>query len=172
MLIEPLRTHIRHSISFSLRPGEVHSSGWNLVYNYNQSSIPEKNYLCTTRDNRMRNLHTFNRLSWVLRVLCNRPSWFFRCHPQCPLMPHWPPWCPYPHPHPQYRSLVVKSSTTAGQHDMSSACVSGWCFVRCTPSITPYAPLIPPGRGIWWPRVVKTWGPIDLSSCSILCSVQ
>ena len=32
-------------------------SGWQLVYNYNQSSVPERNYLCTSRDNRMKNLH-------------------------------------------------------------------------------------------------------------------
>ena len=42
---------------FSLRPDDVHSSGWKLVYNHNQSSVPEKIYLFTSRDNRMRNLH-------------------------------------------------------------------------------------------------------------------
>ena len=58
MLIEPLRTHIKHSFfQFSLRPDEVHSSGWKLVYNYNQSSVPEKNHLITSRDSRMRNIH-------------------------------------------------------------------------------------------------------------------
>ena len=30
---------------FSLRPDEVHSSGWRFVYNYNQSSVPERIYL-------------------------------------------------------------------------------------------------------------------------------
>ena len=30
---------------FSLRPNEVHSSVWKFVYNYNQSSGPERNYL-------------------------------------------------------------------------------------------------------------------------------
>ena len=74
--------------------------------------------------------------------------------PQCPDTPI----CPlYTHPHPQYRYLVVKSGTTAGHHDMSSACGSGWCFVRCTPTPSPSMPWIPPGRGIWWPRVVLTW---------------
>ena len=28
-------------------------------------------------------------------------------------------------PQPQYRNLVLKSGTTAGQHNMSSVCVSG-----------------------------------------------
>ena len=42
---------------FSLRPDEVHISGWKLVYKCNQSSVTEKNYFITTRDNRMRNLH-------------------------------------------------------------------------------------------------------------------
>ena len=60
--------------------------------------------------------------------------------------------------HPQYRHLVVKSGTTAGQHDMSSACGSGWCYFRCTP--TPSPPQCPPGRSIWWPRVVITWVPL------------
>ena len=75
------------------------------------------------------------------RVLCNRPSWFFRCHPlippDTPYGPHWP----HPHPHPQYRHLVLKSGTTAHQHDIWSACGSGWCLVRCTPS--PLHPLCP-----------------------------
>ena len=30
-----------------------------------------------------------------------------------------------PHPHPQYRHLVVKSVTTTGQHGIWSACGSG-----------------------------------------------
>ena len=68
------------------------------------------------------------------------------------LHPHW-----LPHPHPQYRHLVVKSSTTAGQHDMSSAWGSGWCFGRCTPT---HSPLNAPGTGIWWPRVVLPWVPL------------
>ena len=58
-------------------------------------------------------------------------------------------------PPPQYRHLVVKTGTTAGQHDITSACGSGWCFVRCNPfPITPYVPLMPPGRGSEWWRVV------------------
>ena len=32
---------------FSLRPDEVHSSEWKLVYKCNQSSVPEKNYFIT-----------------------------------------------------------------------------------------------------------------------------
>ena len=108
------------------------------------------------------------------RVFCNRLSSFFRCNPPMPLMlsmplvgpnsPYTPagPQCPH-----QYRYLVIKSGTTAGQHDMSSACGSGCCFVRCTPS--PHAPSMPPGRGIWWPRVVLTevlltWAHVLLSA--------
>ena len=45
MLIEPLRTHIDAAFQFSLRPDEIYSSGCKLVYNYNQSSVPEKNLL-------------------------------------------------------------------------------------------------------------------------------
>ena len=78
-----------------------------------------------------------------------------------PHMPYAPlvPWCLYPHP--QYMDLVVKIGTTAGQHGMSSACGSGWCYVRCTPiPAFPYAPSVPPGRGICWPRVVLTWVPL------------
>ena len=43
MLIEHLRTHIRCSFQFFLRPQEVHSSWWKLVFN-NQCSVPEKNW--------------------------------------------------------------------------------------------------------------------------------
>ena len=43
------------------------------------------------------------------------------------------------HPYPRNRDLVVRSGTTTGEHDMSSACGSGSCFVRCTP--TPSYPL-------------------------------
>ena len=74
------------------------------------------------------------------RVLCNRLSSFFICspqmpptHPAGPLMPLHPLSAPNSlHTHSQYMHLVVKSGTTAGQHDMSSACGSGCCFVRCT----------------------------------------
>ena len=38
---------------------------------------------------------------------------------------------------PQYRHLVVKIGTTAGQHNMWSACGPYWCLVKCTPSPTP-----------------------------------
>ena len=48
------------------------------------------------------------------------------------------------HPHPQYMHLVLKSGTTAGQHDIWSDCRSGWYLVRCTPHpITSYAPMPP-----------------------------
>ena len=39
---------------FFLRPNEVHSSGGKLVYNYNQSSVPERKYLFTS----------FSHLNW------------------------------------------------------------------------------------------------------------
>ena len=102
-------------------------------------------------------------------VLCNRLSSFFHIYtpnaPQCPYTPVAPLT-----PHFQYRHLVVKSGTTAGQHDMSSTCGSGWCFVRCTPSLTPQphmSPQCPPGRAIWWPRSTN-FSPVDLNSCSIV----
>ena len=85
-----------------------------------------------------------------LRVFCNRASSFFICNSQCPTAPF--ALCqPLDTPTPdQYRHLVVKSGTTAGQHDMSSAWRSGLHFVRCTPPHHPLCPSIPPGRGIWW----------------------
>ena len=60
-----------------------------------------------------------------------------------------------PLPLQQYRHLVVKSGTTAGQHDMPSACGSGCCFVRCTS--TPSWPSMPQWRCTWWPGVVLTY---------------
>ena len=78
------------------------------------------------------------------RVLCNRLSSFFRCHPS---MPPTPPVGPLDDPTPpQYRHLVVKSGTTAGQYDMLSSCMSGWCLVRCTPSPNP-TPLVEASSG-------------------------
>ena len=76
------------------------------------------------------------------RVLCNRLSSFFKCNPQFPLMSLTPLLAPNAPSHHQYRHLTVKSGTTAGQHDMSSACGSGCCFVRCTP--IPSCPLNAP----------------------------
>ena len=94
------------------------------------------------------------------RVLCNRLSSFYICNPQCPLMPPMPPASPLTPP-PQYRHLVVKTGTTACQHDMSSACGSDWCFIRSTPTPSPHMPpQSPAGRCIWWPRVVLTWVPL------------
>ena len=90
---------------------------------------------------------------------CNRPASFVICNPPVPPDVYYTPISSLD-TSPQYRHLVVKSVTTTGQHDMSSACRSGWCFVRCTPyPITPM-PSIPPGRGIWWPRIVLTWVPL------------
>ena len=89
----------------------------------------------------------------------------------CPLIPLHPLLAPQ-HPYPQNRNLVVKSGTTAGEHDMSSASGSGCCFVRCTP--TPHTPSMPPGRGIWWPRVVLTevlltWAHVLLPAICLVC---
>ena len=120
------------------------------------------------------------------------PWWpYSTCWSQCPLhplipccplsplhllMPPTPPDAPYtpagPNtPYPQNRNLVVKSGTTAGEHDMSSACGSGCCFVRCIP--TPSYPSMPSGRGIWWPRMVLTevlltWAHVLLSAIDCL----
>ena len=106
----------------------------------------------------------FNRLSSLFRVLCNRPSSFFRCNAQHPPMP-LSAWSMLP---PQYRHLVVKSGTTAGQHDTSSAHGSDWCFVRCTPPpMPPQCPQVEASGG-----QECYLGPIDPSSCSIVCSVQ
>ena len=75
------------------------------------------------------------------RVLCNRVSEFHIFNPSVPPIPPSVPLTSHP---PQYRHVMVRSGTTAGQHDMSSTCGSGWCFVRCTPHpITPYAPSMP-----------------------------
>ena len=73
------------------------------------------------------------------RVLCNSLSLYLICNPQHPLDTPTPPVGPLM-PHPKYRHLVIKSGTTAGQHDMSSA---SWSVPT-------------PGRCIWWPRVVLT----------------
>ena len=98
-------------------------------------------------------------------VLCNRLSSFLICNPQCPT-PLLPPDTPLP-----VRHLVAKSGTTSGEHDMSPACGSGWCFVRCTPSLTPnphMSPQYPHGRAIWWPRMVLT--SVQLISAHVLLS--
>ena len=75
--------------------------------------------------------------------------------PSSPLMPPIPlhPCWPFDTPYCQNRNLVVKTSTTVGEHDMWSACWSSCCFVTCTPTL-PSAPSVPPGRGIWWLQVV------------------
>ena len=72
-------------------------------------------------------------------------------------MPVSPMTSPSPSHH-QYRSLVVKTGTTAGQHDMLSACGSGWCFVRCTltPS-PPHAPLGEASCGQEWYKHGSHW---------------
>ena len=76
MLREPPRTfqNLLHPIEgavfqFSLRPDEVHSSRWKLVYKCNQSSVTESNYFITSRDNRMRNLHKIHHYCFAREVL-------------------------------------------------------------------------------------------------------
>ena len=82
-------------------------------------------------------------------LLTNNAPW----HPTLPASPNTP--------YLQNRNLVVKSGTTACEHDMSWACGSGCCFVRCTST-----PSMPPGRGIMWPRVAY-----NRPSCLLLLSV-
>ena len=77
------------------------------------------------------------------------------------------------HPHPQYRHLVLKSGITAGQHDMSSAWGSDWCFVRCiAPPNHPYSPQCPQveaSGGQEWYKPASHWPEIMLYclQCSI-----
>ena len=74
-------------------------------------------------------------------------------------MPTWHPLHPAkPNTPTPVRHLVVKSGTTAGQHDKSSACGSGWCFVRCTP--TPLIPLNSQGEASGdqeWYQLMSSW---------------
>ena len=79
-----------------------------------------------------------------------------------------PAWPLMPPPPPQYRHLVVKSGTTAGKHHMSSACGSGCCFMRCTP--TPTYPLNATQEKHLVSKIGTNLGPVDLSSCSIVCN--
>ena len=82
-------------------------------------------------------------------IVCNRSTWVFEYFAiDCLHLSYVTPNAPWhPSPHPQYRQLVVKSGTSAGQHDISSACGSGWCLLRCTPSPT-HSPTHTPSRGI------------------------
>ena len=98
MYLEPVRTHIRCYFQFSLRPDEVHSSGWKLVYNYKQSSVPEKNYLITSRDNRMRNLHQIHFQCFLIRLILSAIFWIcvlkymgmlLLCQIELLLVPFW-----------------------------------------------------------------------------------
>ena len=84
------------------------------------------------------------------------PNTLHPCWPPMPLTPASPNT-----PYPQDRNLVVNSGSTAYEHEMSWACGSGCCFVRCTPT-----PQCPPGRGISWPRVVR-----NRPSCLLLLSL-
>ena len=97
------------------------------------------------------------------RVLCKRLYSCFICNPQCPLTP---PDAPTPNPTP-VRHLVVKGGTTAGQHDMSSACGSGCCFDRCTYPLTLMPPQCPQKEKL----VAKSGtnlGPVHMTSCAIV----
>ena len=95
---------------------------------------------------------------------CTTDTIYTPCqHPATPACPAIP-W----HPIPQNRNLVVKSSATAHEHDMSWACGSGCCFVRCTPH--PLTSLKAPRERYLVARSGINWGPVDLSSCSIICN--
>ena len=105
-----------------------------------------------------------SRLSLSFQEYFARDYSCFICNPQCPLTPlATPDGCLAS----QYRHLVVKSGTTAGQHNMSSACGSGCCFVRCTPPHIP--PQCLPERHL----VAKSGsnlGPVHMSPCAIVCN--
>ena len=45
------------SFQLPVRPDEVHSSGWKLVFNYNQCTVPEITTILQDLTNSMRNLH-------------------------------------------------------------------------------------------------------------------
>ena len=51
------------------------------------------------------------------------------------------PWCSIgplmPPTTPLIQASRVRGGTTAGQYDIWSACGSGWCLVRCTPTPMP-----------------------------------
>ena len=79
------------------------------------------------------------------RVLCNSPSSYFICNP---VIPPDTPTPPVGH-HPKYRHLVIKSGTTAGQHDMSSASRKMHLVEKSG----------------------TNWGLVHLNSCSIVCNI-
>ena len=112
-------------------------------------------------------------LTWVWLTWA-QTSLFFRCNLPMPsdcLMPLSAPLIP--HHHPQYRHQVVKSGTTAGQHDISSACGSSWCFVRCTPPHHPYASLMPQveaSGGHEWYYLGSHWP--ELMFYGLQCSID
>ena len=68
------------------------------------------------------------------------------------------------HPHIQYRHLVLKNGTTAGQHDIWSDCGSGWYLVRCTPPSSPQCPHPYPQYRHLVARSSTTSGQIDIWS--------
>ena len=71
------------------------------------------------------------------------------------------------HLHPQYRCLMLKSGTTAGQHDIWAECGSGWSLVRCTQPHHPYAPHCPHPHPQYRHHVAKigtTSGQLDIWS--------
>ena len=94
----------------------------------------------------------------------------FICNPQMPPDTHYTPCQPLTPLTPQYRHLVVKCGTMAGQYDMSSACGSDWCFVRCTP--TPSCPFNAPRERHQVAKSGTNLGPVDLSSHSTFYCLQ
>ena len=109
-------------------------------------------------------------------IVCNRPSLSFQEYfardcihisyvtPQCPSDTPYTTCWPLTH---QYRHLVVKSGSTAGQHNMSSACGSGCCFVTCThPSMSPQC--LPERHLV--AKSGSNLGPVHVSPCAIVCN--
>ena len=115
----------------------------------------------------------FNRLKFS-RILCNRPSWFFKCHllmPLTPLCPSMAPLMPHPTLTPRTgiwwsRVVLLQISMTFGQ-PVGQADV--WSDVPLTP-ITPYAPFMPPQVGHLVPRMV--WTCIPLPWAHVLLSAM
>ena len=112
------------------------------------------------------------------RVLCNRSSWLFRCHP---LMPPDTPYAPSglcdapPHHYPSTgiqwsRVVLLQVSMTFGQ-PVGQANV--WSDVPLTP-ITPCGHLVPPqveaSGGQEWCKLVSHWP--ELMFYCLQCSID
>ena len=74
------------------------------------------------------------------------------------LMPPTPPSTDISWSRPVLMQLSMTFGQPVGQTDV-------WSDVPLAPS-TYYAPLMPPGGGIWWPRMVWTWIPLTCNHAS------